>query len=140
MSNRLPETRSEMLRARYKLLSRSNCRRCHQPIEWWQTTNGKKLPFDPPPNPDAAYVMEERAKVHPSDCQPTSRPALHELRPDDRKQRVEEIAQQFGARLVLVLDDEGYSYANRLGLDPEDLKQELISAANGIRREMGAGQ
>jgi hypothetical protein len=136
--NRMPETRSEMLKARYKCLnSRATCPRCSAPIEWWESTRGIKLPFDPPPA-GVRYPQEEIAQLHPRDCQPASRPALHQLRPEERKGKVQQIAEQLGARVVLVLDDEGFSYANRPGLDAEDVKQDLISAANYISREMGA--
>lgn len=48
----LIETRYEMLRAGYKFLSKARCRNCNSPIEWWQTTRGKKLPYNPLPADD----------------------------------------------------------------------------------------
>lgn len=132
-SDRMPENRKEMLRAGYKFLNAGKCKRCQAPIEWWQTTHGSKVPFDPPAQTPHVVPELAFAQVHKRDCQPA--PAGVQ----ERFANVQRIAEQLGARLVLVLDDGGHTWAAKHGLDPEDVKHELITAANEIRREMSQG-
>ena len=53
---KLPQTRHEMRRARYEFKGASKCKSCGAAIEWWKTTNGKMMPFNPMPTNDDAPV------------------------------------------------------------------------------------
>ena len=57
-----PQTRRELRNAYYKFTGFGSCTGCGAAIEWWLTTNGRKMPFD-------AGVPEDLAMVpHWSTC------------------------------------------------------------------------
>lgn len=131
----IPWNRHEMLSAKYKLLSKkpTPCRDgCGALVEWWETTHGRKLLFDAP-DPASRTPLLDRATPHWETCtkkRPT--PAA------PRKLTVQQFAEQEQARLVLVLREDGFSYAAKNGEPADDLRHELITAANEIRRMMEA--
>ena len=158
MSGPMPYDRKEMLRAGYTLLSSdARCKSCGAAIEWWKTTRGKNMPFDAPLRPGDHH---EEAVVHWATCpnakehkgtaaqatssQPAARRESQGVdRFEDRCERlrvVQRLAEQMHARMVLVLMEEGHTWAAKLGLGPDDVQHELITAANAIRREMEQGR
>jgi hypothetical protein len=42
-----PQTADELKARGYKFLDDATCNRCGDSIEWWETPNDKKMPFDP---------------------------------------------------------------------------------------------
>jgi hypothetical protein len=71
--SRIPDARWQMRRANYGFLGNSECKFCGGPIEWWKTTNGYKVPFNPP---QTQQPETEPAERH--DCRadrPAAKPA-----------------------------------------------------------------
>jgi hypothetical protein len=48
-----PATLAELEQAGYKRGVRATCSGCLQPIEWWSTPNGARMPMDPMDGPEA---------------------------------------------------------------------------------------
>jgi hypothetical protein len=51
-----PKTFAELKAAGYRFDNHAHCRGCKEPIEWWLTPNGKKLPFQLMANDDSPAV------------------------------------------------------------------------------------
>ena len=120
----LPETRGQMLRARYVKLSTVACKRCGSLIEWWQTTNGKRVPFDL-----GNGSVDEIAKIHRMSCEA-------KLQAGDIAAELNALRDRYGARVIVLLTDEGSHAAWRNCLPAEDIAHELITEANRLRREL----
>ncbi len=142
----VPHDRLDMMRAGYHLSATDRrCKSCDAPIEWWITTNGKSMPFNAPatdhPDTEEAVVHWAtcpQAKQHKGTGKPATAPPGNDAK--GRMRRVEELAVSMGALLVLVITDEGHTWFAKNGQHPEDVRQDLITAANSIRREMDGGR
>lgn len=68
-----PQNRDEMVARRYKFSNHSKCKRCGQEMEWWETPNGKKMPFN--------LMLEpgDPAVTHFNTCVDVERPASDEF-------------------------------------------------------------
>jgi len=42
-----PKTLNEMTERGYKFKDHAECRGCGDPIEWWETPNGRNIPMNP---------------------------------------------------------------------------------------------
>lgn len=137
----MPDTRHAMRRAGYKLISTSACKACAAPIEWWQTTNGKKMPFDVDSNEDAAAVTHFGTCLNSKDFSGQGQaaakaPAAQTPAPGSRARLEQELCQMVDrtrARAIVLIDDHGDVLAYRLGLDAEQVRSDVISAANHLR-------
>jgi len=49
----IPGTKQELQAAGYRFLDHGCCDACEQRIEWWRTPQGRQIPFDPMPAPEA---------------------------------------------------------------------------------------
>lgn len=136
----MPETRYEMKRASYELVSTKKCQYCPVMIEWWKTTKGKFVPFDPPTteHPDDELSVRHDCRANRS-AAPSS-PAVKPLTLDQERMRaLNLLAAQMKARVVLViLDDGGYLYSVRRNVSAEDIRHDLIAGANNVKRDMEA--
>jgi hypothetical protein len=56
MSSGMPETLRDLQNAKYKFNGSADCRICASQIEWWTTTHGKKMPFDPMPETNSKAI------------------------------------------------------------------------------------
>lgn len=122
------DTRYEMLRAGFKQTGTSNCKDCHKPVVWWKTRNGKNICYDNPmPESDQALVQP-----HWITC-----PAKQDRFDREKTKAVGELRRSTKARVVVALYDDGHAWASGTGISGDDLRHELITAANKIRNEMG---
>ncbi len=113
------------------------CKSCDAAIEWWKTPKGKSLPFNVPVGP---YPDHEALTLHWSVCpamQKDGAPTKPAQAGRDPLEAVRGLAREFGARVVVLLLPEGPVWVSRDGIAAEDIKQDLITAAHTIRREMG---
>jgi hypothetical protein len=139
-------TRYEMLRAGYRKLSDSKCKSCGAPIEWWQTNNGKKMPFDPLPASE-----HEQTRPHWASCphaddhrqgsgsRPQSKSVPHasaQQKLDGYQRHLAAFRASSNARVVIAIYDDGSAVAWRKGLPAEDLRHELITEANSLRNHL----
>jgi len=136
------ETKHEMLRAGYKFLSNAKCKSCHAAIEWWLTTNKKKIPYDPlPANEDATttphWATCPKADEHRTPKQPAAAaPKTQEL----LEQLCRELRSRTDAKLVVVILDNASAASWRNGIPGEDLRSDLITEANSIRTHINGGK
>jgi hypothetical protein len=145
-----PKTQREMVRAGYKRISSSVCKRCGATIEWWQTVNGKKIPMDPA-GTDYAPV-ETHWNTCPNakefkggaDAQSSAEPAPANMTPapgslEAIARDIEVLRRKYNARVIVLVDDFGTTARWRGGLPGEDLRHDLISAGNFVRAEIAKG-
>ena len=136
----IPETRKEMLRAGYKFLNPGTCKGCSAAIEWWRTTHNRTIPFNV-----AASEFDEMT-THWATCPeaksfkeggvqpPAPRPARPApAPPKSAEHAVIRLRESLNARVVVLIGDDGPVACWRTGLDAEDLRHDLISAANFVR-------
>jgi hypothetical protein len=135
------ETKHEMLRAGYKFLGNAKCKSCSAAIEWWLTTNKRKIPYDPlPANEDATttphWATCPKADEHHEKKQPaTVAPKTQEL----LEQLCRELRSRTDAKVVVAILDNCSAASWRNGIPGEDLRQELITEANNIRTHLSKG-
>lgn len=133
------ETKAEMIRAGYKFLNAGKCKSCHAAIEWWLTTNGKKIPFNPMPPSDSSTVKPHwatcpNADDHRAPKQTKAAPAASKQTTGDLLQRlVCELRDKFDAKAVVVVLEDCSASSWRRGLNGEDVRQDLITEANRVR-------
>ena len=135
-------TRFEMLRAAYKKLGDSKCKSCGAPIEWWQTNNGKKMPFDPLPASDNEQTRPHwascpRADEHRQSNQPQSKrhdyapsvPANSPQKLEAHRKYLAAFRASSNARAIVAIYDDGSTAVWRQGLSGEDLRDECSAAS-----------
>lgn len=142
--NDLPKTRREMLKRYYKPKGLRKCTSCGEQYEAWVTTNGKFMPFN---LPRVAGDSDEQVIVHYETCTGKKAPETQSRKPEpSARQRGEDIdrsVQQLRDRgdalvVLAIYDNDDAHAAYRLGLDPEDLRHQLITQANNLKRHMEA--
>jgi hypothetical protein len=126
------ETRREMLRAGYVLKSKATCKGCNAAIEWWRTTRGKMMPFDPIASDDV------KAVPHWSTCPQRDRFKSTADKAADlravRENGAAGLLKSTNARAVIALYDDGLNALSwRSGIPGEELRDEAITAANKLR-------
>lgn len=136
-----PQRRKDMLRANYELKDTRDCRYCGVAIEWWKTTKGRMLPFDlpktQPPELEVAVVHKCSARA----ATPAATPRRELTLEQDQLRAVELLASQLKARvLVAILEDGTFRYTVQRGIPAEDVRHELITLANNLRRDLEAQQ
>ncbi|ODU54625.1 MAG: hypothetical protein ABT04_02520 [Granulicella sp. SCN 62-9] len=126
-------TRFEMLRAAYKKLGDSKCKSCGAPIEWWQTNNGKKMPFDPLKDlvplaslARSGVVLVAGSKRH--DYAP-SVPANSPQKLEAHRKYLAAFRASSNARAIVAIYDDGSTAVWRQGLSGEDLRDECSAAS-----------
>jgi hypothetical protein len=125
-------TKRDMLRAGYRFRAVAECKGCGAQIEWWTTTNGARIPYDPQQDDDVKMV------AHFATCPKKEQFKSKRARADElqskRDDAVHQLAASLGARVVIACFEDGVSsFAWRNGIPGEDLKQEAITAANKLR-------
>lgn len=163
MGSQMPRDRHEMRRANYEYRGTSACKSCGAAIEWWKTTNGKNMPFDPPKaaDPEAAeheyavthWVTCPNARQHRADrtaAAPATAPAstlfdgpatqqnkqqmTERQTPELLQRETEWFARRHGARCVVTLCGGALDvFTVRDGEDAEQLRSDLITLANAAR-------
>jgi len=140
----MPETKQEMLRAGYTFKSNSVCKGCNAKIEWWKTTNGRNLPFNAIASDHAVmtphFATCPKSEDFKSSAKPASSPVPKQVAPPDIRKEVRRLRQIFNARVVVVITADGAEAAWTDGIPGEELRQDLISAANFVRNEVNAKQ
>ena len=144
MSGRV-ETKHEMLRADYKFLSHAKCKSCKAAIEWWLTTNKRKIPFDPMPASDRALVTCHLATCKGSMSKPDQPAAAAPKQAMQTTQELlktlaRELRSRTDAKVVVVILDNCSAASWRNGIPGEDLRQDLITEGNSIRRHIEGSQ
>lgn len=137
------ETKHEMLRADYKFLSHAKCKSCHAAIEWWLTTNKRKIPFNPMPASEYETATPHwatcpKADEHRAPKQTTAsapKPSTQDL-----LQLVAILRDKVNAKVVVAIMDDGSAAIWRKGISGEDLRQDLIAEGNSIRRHIEGSQ
>ncbi len=122
-----PKSRVQMEEDGYKFEGRTNCKACRSPIEWWRTTRGKVVPFNPRPN-DAYAPM----KAHMESCTGKDDFKLRKLATDISNLRYNSKA----LIIVAVFADGAVAYDSERGMTPEDARNTIITAANHVRNLM----
>ena len=131
MSDKI-ETRREMLRAKYVFKSLASCKGCGAKIEWWRTTKGRMMPFDP--------IADDNVKVVPHwgtcpkrDQFKSKADQAVDLR-TVRENHVAGLLKATNARAVIALYDDGLNALSwRNGIPGHELRDEAITAANKLR-------
>jgi len=144
MADNYPRTRQGLERARFSLLQRhATCKGCDAPIEWWKTPTGKKIPMTAKlvngPLDELVMHMEvcpNRGEFRGAASGPNARPPLKYT----NEEAVRNMRDRTGARVVVLVDDNGCTAAWRDGLPGEDLRHDLISAGNFVRAEVNKGE
>jgi hypothetical protein len=160
MSTRDPmDTRHKMIRAGYTFIADSTCKGCKRPIQWWKTMNGKNCPFDPiagdhdlttvhwatcPQSKNFKADAREDAKLEAAKQEGAQRAVRREANyaaPKGRDEReVRALRQKTNARAVVLVGDNGaFSMAWRNGIPSEDLRHEVITAANEMKAVIEKG-
>lgn len=135
------ETKHEMLRAGYKFLGNAECKSCHAAIEWWLTTNKKKMPYNPMPPSDYELVKPHWATCPKADEHRTPKPAAAAASTQERlEQLCRELRSRTDAKVVVVILDNCSAASWRKDLSGEDLRQDLITEGNSIRRHIEGSQ
>lgn len=139
-------TLHEMRRAGYKFLAHSKCKSCHADIEWWQTNNGKKIPFDPMPKSDDAQTTTHFATCPDTDRhrKPKESKESREPKPPELPgkklgypRRLELLREYSDAVVIAAVWADGTSFAtSRAGIDPEEVRHDLITVANNMRNHL----
>jgi len=134
----LPQNRREMVRTGYKFLNHGACKSCEAPIEWWLTSKGKKMPFNPAPaGADDVYGAE--AIVHFDTCTARNTPSapateLAKLGRLGVEGEIDRMRGRHNARAMFVLlDCDGYAFSIRNTEQSEDLLSCIIEVANAAR-------
>lgn len=124
--------RQNMEKFGYKFKKESTCKDCGEAIDWWLTKNGRSVPFHRAKSPG------EIMRCHWNRC--TKRKG-QTASSSPSTANFQKVVQQFRssshARVVLVLTKDGWNAATMDGLEPEDVRHELITAANELKRAMG---
>ena len=122
--------RADMLRVGYTFKKVSTCKECSEAIEWWLTPKNKKsVPYNPAANENMPAVC------HWQTC---SKRNAHQQPTPDRQRAVTSLLRNSNARMVIALYDDGWYADVQAGIEPEDTRHELITAANALRRQMEA--
>jgi hypothetical protein len=146
----IPETRREMRKARYEFIASRKCNACPARIEFWKTTHGKTMIFDAIEGDDTPVVSHfktcpkadqfTKAKpgMAPAPAADPNTPAGGRD-PKTIEQQLRSLQSRFRARAVVLIDDQGTIATWRNGLPAEELRTDLISAANFVRNEISKG-
>ena len=138
----LPENRHNMLRAGYVLLSTekfSVCKGCGAFIEWWKTTNGKHMPFDPGDERELAVCHWATCPKSKEFKGKASKPVAKPNSKADLPAELSRLLETFHARVVVLVDDQGIAYRWRPGVPAEELRGDLIAAGNAVRNRVLEG-
>ena len=143
-----PDTRRDMLRARYELLGKGTCKSCGAAIEWWKTTHGKKIPFNLADDDNADAITHfatcPNAAGHRGQGQQPTPPAApvqaQLLAPPPQQAHVDRLVdglcRQTNAQCIALVLDGSTIVRWRNGLSGEDGRQSLIAAGNQIRTDI----
>lgn len=135
-----PDCKHDMLRAGYKFLASSKCKSCSAPIEWWLTSNGKKIPYDPLPASEYDQTTPHWATCPNADTHRSLKRGTKTISIDAQRQYLAAWRDSSDARIVVAIFDNGSAAAWRKGLPGEDLRQDLITVANNVRNQIAKEQ
>ena len=146
--SQMPETRHEMVRAMYELKSTARCKGCDAPIEWWKTTNGKMLPVNVEPSGEYAAVVTHWVTCPKRDDFKSTTPkgkgtpatAPAETPAARRERLVATLRESTSARVIVAIYDDLTTFSYKDGVPPEDLRNDLIGAANTVRNHITRGE
>ncbi len=150
----MPETRYEMRRAMYEFTGTAKCKGCGAAIEWWVTPyNKKKLPIDILPGDSDVSVVRphwvscpkakdfRKPAAAPTAAQGKAPVAANAPGQPERLQRlIETTRESTGARVIVAVYDDLTTFSYRQGVPPEDLRNDLIGAANAVRNHSTRGE
>jgi hypothetical protein len=132
-----PKNRHEMERMGYRKTGDAVCKGCGANIEWWKTTAGKPIPYDPIRGDYDAAVAHwatcPNAKDFKGAASTPDAPPPAKYTPE---QQVRLLRDRTNARVVVLTTDDGTYSAWRTGIPAEELRQDLISAGNFVRNEI----
>ena len=138
------ETKHEMLRAGYKFLNNGKCKSCGAAIEWWLTTNKKKIPYNPMPPSDYELVKPHWATCPKADEHRTPKQPIAAMPKQVKREMLEtlcrDLREMVDAKVVVAIMDDGSAASWRNGIPGEDLRQDLITEGNSIRRHIQGSQ
>jgi hypothetical protein len=133
-----PRDRYEMLRAGYEKKSDSTCKACGAAIQWWKTKRGKSVPFNQfatdDKHEDAICHWQTCERRHHLDTKPAAPAPVTPTQAFPLAVRRLREAQK--ARIVVAIYDDGFAWSSIAGLPGDDIRHELINAANTILREL----
>jgi len=139
-------TLHDMKSAGYKFLGHHVCKGCGADIEWWLTNNSKKICFDPMPKSDHEPTTPHWATCPNADdfrrndkTDKAAKPSQRRASPDLQKE-INRLRESTNARVIVAVLDNRQVAAWRNGLPGEDLRHELITAANSIRNHIQGGK
>ena len=145
-------TRYEMLRAGYKFKAHAKCKGCGAPIEWWVTAKGKNMPYDPIADdeiqtvvhwatcPKADRFHNPEGRKGPDQPPKTYEPVTSSADALAAMQReVQALCGRYRLRAAVLVHENGCVHCYRLGIPPEDLRSEIITAANKVRDDAMKG-
>lgn len=131
-----PTNLHEMVRMGYRKTGDGKCKGCGAAIEWWKTTNGHSIPMDPMP----VHGADDHAPAvaHFATCTKAKDfravPAAGDRREYSELERdVDVLRRKHNARVVALVADDGKCAFWRGGIPGEDLRADLITAANYVR-------
>ncbi len=138
-------TREEMLRASYEFKNLGNCRGCGARIEWWLTTNKRRIPFDPIASDQADAVPHWATCPKANDFAGKAKKALAPIVKESvdaaaMQKTVIQVCERFGLRAAIFLREGGAIYTYKHGIPAEDLRSEIITAANRVRDDIRKGE
>jgi hypothetical protein len=132
-----PYTREGLVNAHFALLQRrAVCKGCDGPIEWWETPKRRKIPMsvklvDGPRDEMTLHleVCPNRQEFLGAQSGPGTRPP----RKYTNEEAVRAMRDRTNARVVVLIDENGTVASWRKDIPAEDLRHDLISAANFVR-------
>lgn len=136
-----PANRHEMLRANYHRTGASVCNGCGAAIEWWKTNNNKSIPMNPiagdytPAEPHWATCPNAKdfkgAAAAPGETPVQPAPRRYSL-----ERELAMLRDRTDARVVVVVGQDGTVASWDKRIPGEDLRHDLISAANFVRNQI----
>ena len=126
-------SRYEMRRAGYKFSGAAKCKACDAPVEWWLTNKGNKLHWQTFPNADS-FRKRNRETKGPAETPKSYTPATSSADALAAMQReVQQLCGKYRLRAAVLVHENGCVHCYRLGIPPEDLRSEIITAADQVR-------
>jgi hypothetical protein len=132
-----PRTRVGLERAGFSRITKAAvCRGCDAPIEWWKTPTGRKIPLTV-----TIRGQFEQLTMHMESCPnrgqfkgAASGPGAPKPGKYTNEAAVGAMRDRTNARVVILIEENGAVAASwRKDIPAEDLRHDLISAANFVR-------
>lgn len=141
-------SRYEMLRAGYQFSGHAKCKQCGAPVEWWLTNNGRKVCLNPISHDEALTEAHRRTcdkapaagAPGPDQTESSYHQTGHAADALAAMQReVKVLCAKYRLRSAILIHQNGCVHSYLLGIPPEDLRNEIITAANKVRDDAMKG-